>query len=218
MNEQISTIQTREVIELMRNLAPILNQKELFEFMLFSNRVVERYMPEHYNDGLSEEVTEMRKDKAWLKEELMGLKFKISEIGKVRLGEVFELVDQLDEPEKVVVPSFIADYIERAKPRHDSLYQAMEERAGEEVNEWIQAFYNSDKFARAWLYGYEVEKEKKWVVKQRKLYLKSFDIWREECNNAEFVFDKESTIKFTDKVKAEAVALLVDGTVEEEAE
>lgn len=58
MNEQISTIQTREVLELMRNLAPILNQKELFEFMLFSNRVLERYMPEHYNEGLSEEVTE----------------------------------------------------------------------------------------------------------------------------------------------------------------
>ena len=71
MNEQISTIQTREVLELMRNLAPILNQKELFEFMLFSNRVLKRYMPEYYNDGLSEEVTEMRKDKAWLKEELL---------------------------------------------------------------------------------------------------------------------------------------------------
>ena len=71
MNEQISTIQTREVLELMRNLAPILNQKELFEFMLFSNRVLKRYMPEYYNDGLSEEVTEMRKDKEWLKEELL---------------------------------------------------------------------------------------------------------------------------------------------------
>lgn len=71
MKEQISTIQTREVLELMRNLAPILNQKELFEFMLFSNRVLERYMPEYYNDGLSEEVMEMRKDKAWLKEELL---------------------------------------------------------------------------------------------------------------------------------------------------
>lgn len=73
--------------------------------------------------------------------------------------DLSSLIDQLDEPEKPVVPSFIADYIERAKPRHDSLYQAMEERAGEEVNEWIQAFYNSDLFARAWLYGYEVEKE-----------------------------------------------------------
>lgn len=75
-----------------------------------------------------------------------------------------ELIYQLDEPEKVAIPQFVADYIERAKPRHDSLYQAMEERAGEEVNEWIQAFYNSDKFARAWPDGYEVEKEQQYYV------------------------------------------------------
>ena len=109
MNEQISTIQTREVLELMRNLAPILNQKELFEFMLFSNRVLKRYMPEYYNDGLSEEATEMRKDKAWLKEELMGLSIKARHkennqrdwhMGhEMALLDVNKLIDQLDEPE-----------------------------------------------------------------------------------------------------------------------
>ena len=109
MNEQISTIQTREVMELMRNLAPILNQKELFEFMLFSNRVLKRYMPEHYNDGLSEEVTEMRKDKEWLRDEVSELYPSYDEmyvspdyetVAKTEtISKVLELIDQLDEPE-----------------------------------------------------------------------------------------------------------------------
>ena len=108
MNEQISTIQTTEVLELMRNLAPILNQKELFEFMLFSNRVLERYMPEHYNDGLSEEVAEMRKDKAWLKEKLLRelMQFNSNpnmtdyEIGiKSGIRTAMNLTEKLDEPE-----------------------------------------------------------------------------------------------------------------------
>lgn len=108
----------------------------------------------------------MNKDKEWLKQA-------IKDNGLICSAKLYDLIDQLDEPEqtdinvgllKPVIPQFVADYIERAKPRHDSLYQAMEERAGEEVNEWIQAFYNSDKFARAWLYGYEVEEEQKYIL------------------------------------------------------
>lgn len=54
----------------------------------------------------------MKKDKEWLREELMGLTFSVNEIGKVRLGEVFELVDQLDGPKKIVIPQFVADWYE----------------------------------------------------------------------------------------------------------
>ncbi|WP_373768371.1 DUF1642 domain-containing protein [Jeotgalibaca porci] len=109
MSEQISTIQTREVLELMRNLAPILNQKELFEFMLFSNRVLKRYMPEHYSDGLSEEVVEMRKDKAWLKEELLEELTQFNDNPNLRtvyetgivdgIVTAINLTEKLDEPE-----------------------------------------------------------------------------------------------------------------------
>ncbi|WP_373752344.1 DUF3310 domain-containing protein [Jeotgalibaca porci] len=111
MNEQISTIQTREALELMRGLAPILNQKELFEFMLFSNCVLERYMPEHYNEGLSEEVTEMKKDKEWLRDEVSELYPSYDEmyvspdyetVAKTEtISKVLELIDQLDEPTEI---------------------------------------------------------------------------------------------------------------------
>lgn len=81
----------------------------------------------------------------------------------IRVGAINYLIDQLDEP-KPFVPQFVADYIERAKPRHDSLYQAMDERASDEIKEWVRGFYNSDTFARAWLDGYEVEKEPRFLM------------------------------------------------------
>ena len=58
MNEQISIMQVRRTLEIMRNLVPILNQKELVELMMFNNRVLERYVVENYPDGLPEEVNE----------------------------------------------------------------------------------------------------------------------------------------------------------------
>lgn len=136
-------------------------------------------------------------------------------------------IEQMDEPEKPVIPKFVADWIEIYRKKtlveliNDAVYSSDEDSKC--FRRWFHEEMGFDSnysefLSRTWLDGYEAEKEKKWVVKQRKLYLKSFDIWREECNNAEFVFDKESTIKFTDKVKAEAVALLVDGTVEEVTE
>lgn len=175
MSEQISTIQTSEVLELMRNLAPILNQKELFEFMLFSNRVLKRYMPEYYNDELSEEVTEMRKDKAWLRDEVSELYPSYDEmyvspdyetVAKTEtISKVLELIDKLEEPEKPVIPQFVADWIEEAKDRKLTLYGAIHE-CPREVDYWLVDgdSSNQETFARAWLDGFTVEEEQKYYV------------------------------------------------------
>lgn len=56
--EQITMIQTRETLVVMRALIPILNQNELVELMQFNNKVLNRYKKEHYPNGLPEEVTE----------------------------------------------------------------------------------------------------------------------------------------------------------------
>lgn len=175
------------------------------------------------------------KDKNWLNKELDKsiTGFNGRELSRYEMGRLdgythaSMLLDELDEPEKTVLPKFVADWIESYRKKtlveliNDAVYSSDEDSKC--FRRWFHGEMGfesnySEFLSRAWLDGYEVDKEKKWVVKQRKLYLKSFDIWREECNNAEFVFDKESTIKFTDKVKAEAVALLVDGTVEEVTE
>ncbi|EOI6522350.1 DUF3850 domain-containing protein [Enterococcus faecalis] len=68
----------------------------------------------------------------------------------------------LDEPKKVVVPKFVAEWIGYATLKGDSLSASFKpwDLYGAEygkVNSWIKD--NEETYARAWLDGYEVEKE-----------------------------------------------------------
>ena len=74
---------------------------------------------------------------------------------------------QLDEPEKVVVPQFVADWIEHAKFEDYHLLGAMDAIAisgRKKLYEWFREDDNMELFARAWLDGYEVEEEKRYKV------------------------------------------------------
>ena len=84
----------------------------------------------------------------------------------VTINEVLEDLRQLDEPQKVTIPQFVADYIEFKKTYDFHVYGAMraiEDHYDKKVQEW---FYegNIETFIRAWLDGYEVEKEKQYEV------------------------------------------------------
>lgn len=68
-------------------------------------------------------------------------------------------------PEKVKVPQFVADWIKVAKPVY-SLSGAMV-YGSPGVNKWLESWDNQDLFARAWLDGHEVEKEKRYLVKMK---------------------------------------------------
>lgn len=81
-------------------------------------------------------------------------------------------LEQLDEPKPVKVPQFVADWIEVCKEHlTTSLYTAMNPDFMKENNQsfdfilWIKKTSNQETFARAWLDGYEVEKEKRYLVK-----------------------------------------------------
>lgn len=76
---------------------------------------------------------------------------------------VLDLVKQLDEPQKPVVPQFVADWIERSKQEKRNLRNTLN-NGGEKMRLWFLDLENYDTFARAWLDGYEVEKEKKYRV------------------------------------------------------
>lgn len=89
-----------------------------------------------------------------------------------------ELIKLLDEPQKPVVPQFVADWIEYFKNCKGTLYGStnpfsyygraiLEDFEGdyEEVLRWIRD--NSDTYARAWLDGYTVEKERRYRVKMK---------------------------------------------------
>ena len=85
-----------------------------------------------------------------------------------------ELIKLLNEQKPVKVPQCVADWIEYCK-RGLSIRQAISQvQVGIEVDDWLMevdadgVFVNQDLFARAWLDGYEVEKEKRYTVVMKK--------------------------------------------------
>lgn len=85
----------------------------------------------------------------------------------IEIDAVIELASELDEPQKVAVPQFVSEYIEFKKTYDFHVYGAMreiEDHYDKRVPEW---FYenNIETFVRAWLDGYEVEEEKRYMVK-----------------------------------------------------
>ena len=86
---------------------------------------------------------------------------------------ILRYIEHLDEPEKVTIPQFVADYIKDAKYYEwdlDDVFDHIAEESEEsEIYKWFYTLGNVDVFARAWLDGYEVEKEKRYLVKIKNL-------------------------------------------------
>lgn len=77
------------------------------------------------------------------------------------------IIRKLHKPQKVTIPKFVAEWIEEAKEGECSLCTAFGLVDGDSRNfDWL---FNGDKsnqdtFARAWLDGYEIEKEQLYTV------------------------------------------------------
>ncbi|MBY7575623.1 DUF1642 domain-containing protein [Enterococcus faecium] len=106
--------------------------------------------------------------------------------------EIIKDLKQLDEPQKPVVPQFVAEWIEYAKKKGDSLAISFKpwNLYGVEYSKadrWIED--NQETFARAWIDGYEVEKEPLYEVIIGDLYLiKKFN------NRNDFCFDTSCSL------------------------
>ncbi|WP_270736414.1 DUF1642 domain-containing protein [Streptococcus anginosus] len=86
-----------------------------------------------------------------------------------------ELIEQI-EPEKPVIPQFVAEWVEKCKTFKNfavSLSFALQpsvweaNRLSDKCIEWLTDAENQDIFARAWLDGYEVEEEKRYTAQFR---------------------------------------------------
>ena len=90
----------------------------------------------------------------------------------VNIHGVLKDLRQLDEPQKVVVPQFVADWIEECKNDDFHLFGAMEAISlnQKKLDYWFREDDNMELFARAWIEGYEVEKEPKYIVKLKGVY------------------------------------------------
>lgn len=91
---------------------------------------------------------------------------------KISRNGLLKLIEQLDEPQKVQIPQFVTDWIEVCKENLAiGLYTAMNPDFMKQWNKsdklisWVRKSNNQNIFARAWLDGYEVEKEKRYIVK-----------------------------------------------------
>ena len=85
---------------------------------------------------------------------------------KIDKSTTLELIKLLDKPEKVVIPQFVAQYIKWTKGEDFHLLGAMSrENFNKTLEDWFYTDDNMELFARAWLDGYEVEKEKRYYIR-----------------------------------------------------
>ena len=88
----------------------------------------------------------------------------------IRLSLILEDLKQLDEPQKVKIPKFVAERIEYAQASDWDLEDVFLNIANEldtsEISEWFYSkSENMDTLASAWLYGYEIEKGKRYAIR-----------------------------------------------------
>jgi len=126
-----------------------------------------------------------------------------SKTGELARQIFLEDLEQLDEPRKVKVKKFVAEIIEYYKKQNATLYDALREKNfNKQYNEWLmneQDAYN--KVARAWLDGYEVDEDKRYLVK-----IKSSGqyIMNNPDENAVFFYSSRAYSKLTRKELEEA--------------
>ena len=128
--------------------------------------------------------------------------------GKTFLKSILRDLKQLDEPEKVKVKQFVADWIEVCKEHlTTSLYTAMNPNFMKENNQsfdlilWIKKSSNQETFALAWIFGYEVEEKKRYLVK---IKASGQYIMNNPDENAVFFYSSRAYSKLTRKELEEA--------------
>ncbi|MEG3298197.1 DUF1642 domain-containing protein [Streptococcus suis] len=93
------------------------------------------------------------------------------QVDYVPLEVVVNTIDQIHEPQKVVVPKFVAEWIEGCKHSGWHLQKVLSNLDDDEkVGDWAYDKNDDlipekvDMIARAWLDGYEIEQEKLYTV------------------------------------------------------
>ena len=139
---------------------------------------------------------------------------------------LLELVKQLDEPRKVQIPQFVADWLEQSDWREETLGEQSvfdvldnlknDSKNGyyENVNRWIDG--NGDLFARAWLDGYEIQETRYVVTDGNHLYFKGY---QEDVDIVILVDEQPGTMeyvkKFDTKEEAQKAADILGWKVQE---
>lgn len=138
---------------------------------------------------------------------------------------LIDLIDELASPVKV--PKFVGELLDYYRNSTDVDLLALlicfkdwyfrkdKLSENEEAIDWLVR--HPEKFMKAWLDGYEVEEEPKWVVKRKDngKYVESLALGKGiGFINETTALAKEDGYKFSAIERADAVAVLIGGTVE----
>lgn len=142
-----------------------------------------------------------------------------------RMDDLQNLV--VPKQELPVVPKFVADWIESLD--YYNVYKVLQDlsapgspHASKDVRNWIfRNQENVEKFVRAWLDGFTVEEEQKYVIDTDDLeisdgnhYLTQLTLSKDDME-LPIVGYKDDAMRFENKEQAQAIADYVGGRVEE---
>lgn len=133
----------------------------------------------------------------------------------------------LNEPEKPVVPKFVADWLEVCKENLGfSLSSAMSHSTSamkaqpNKVQGWFNLRDNQETFAKAWLFGYEVEKEKLYTVEipnpNASGYGKTYLAKNKDGKVELYSWSSYTSIDFADNWKQEENAQLTESEIKQD--
>ena len=132
----------------------------------------------------------------------------------IEKDEVLALVKQLNAPEKVKIPQFVAEWLERVGGK---LFGLNYDMVPSEIYEWVYEGENCKKLHLACAIGYEVQKEKRYVVTDgNHLYFKEY---QEDVEIVILVDEMPGTMdyvkKFDTKEEAQEAANILGWKVRE---
>lgn len=138
-------------------------------------------------------------------------------LGAIQIfSDLINDLKKLDGPEKVTIPQLIAEKIEYCKETDGySLFHAMDYCYNfKECADWLES--NEEVFARAWLYGYEIQGRKYVVTDGNHLYFKNY---QEDIEIVILVDEQPGTMeyvkKFNTKEEAQKAADILGWKVQE---
>lgn len=121
----------------------------------------------------------------------------------------------LDEPEKVKVPQFVADWIEEARKTTYNIRGAIEMAPNGRVKDWLE-LKNVNIFAEAWVNGYDIQETRYVVTDGNHLYFKNY---QEDIEIVILVDEQPGTMeyvkKFNTKEEAQKAADILGWKVQE---
>ena len=92
----------------------------------------------------------------------------ISKTSLVSQHEVIKLIEQLDEPQRPVVPELVHKYIREAREcswDFQDLFKYIDDEDSEKLQKWFYHECNQETLAIAWINGYEIDEAKRYRVK-----------------------------------------------------